>query len=97
MPSPTPSSDSSDGTGVALPDGLKCPLIVSGGRTTEPELVDGEISRSPTAHKRVLEKYFIIKSLTVEDVEVSVRNGTWATQSHSEDCLNHAYDKAESV
>ncbi|KAK1085786.1 hypothetical protein LTR48_004207 [Friedmanniomyces endolithicus] len=70
MPSPTPSSDSSDGTGVALPDGLKCPLIVSGGRTTEPELVDGEISRSPTAHKRVLEKYFIIKSLTVEDVEL---------------------------
>jgi hypothetical protein len=37
------------------------------------------------------DKYFIVKSLTVEDLELSVRNGIWATQSHNEDTLNQAY------
>lgn len=37
------------------------------------------------------DKYFIVKSLTVEDLELSVRNGIWATQSHNEDSLNKAY------
>lgn len=37
------------------------------------------------------ERYFILKSLTVEDLETSVRNGTWATQSHNEELLNAAF------
>lgn len=37
------------------------------------------------------DKYFIVKSLTVEDLELSVRNGIWATQSHNEEALNKAY------
>jgi hypothetical protein len=32
-----------------------------------------------------------VKSLTVEDLELSVRNGIWATQSHNEEALNKAY------
>lgn len=36
-------------------------------------------------------KYFIVKSLTLQDLELSVRNGTWATQSHNEDILNKAF------
>ncbi|CZS94402.1 uncharacterized protein RAG0_04411 [Rhynchosporium agropyri] len=43
------------------------------------------------------EKFFIVKSLTVEDLELSVRNGIWATQSHNEDALNKAYQTAENV
>jgi hypothetical protein len=38
------------------------------------------------------DKFFIVKSLTVEDLELSVRNGIWATQSHNEDALNKAYE-----
>jgi hypothetical protein len=38
------------------------------------------------------DKYFVVKSLTVEDLELSVRNGIWATQSHNEDTLNKAYE-----
>jgi hypothetical protein len=38
------------------------------------------------------EKYFIVKSLTLQDLESSVRNGIWATQSHNEDALNKAYE-----
>jgi len=37
------------------------------------------------------DKFFIVKSLTVEDLELSVRNGIWATQSHNEEALNKAY------
>ena len=38
------------------------------------------------------ERYFIVKSLTLQDLEQSVRNGIWATQSHNEDALNKAYN-----
>jgi hypothetical protein len=39
----------------------------------------------------VVSKYFIVKSLTLQDLELSVRNGIWATQSHNEDVLNKAF------
>lgn len=38
------------------------------------------------------EAFFIVKSLTVDDLEMSVRNGIWATQSHNEAALNKAYE-----
>ena len=41
---------------------------------------------------RVTDKYFVMKSLTVEDMELSVRNCIWATQSHNEEALNKAYE-----
>lgn len=41
------------------------------------------------------DKYFIVKSLTVEDLELSVRNGVWATQSHNEEALNKAYEVSQ--
>ena len=37
------------------------------------------------------DKFFILKSLTVEDLELSVRTGIWATQSHNEEALNKAF------
>lgn len=43
------------------------------------------------------DRYFIVKSLTAQDLEASVRNGTWATQSHNEDALNKAFEQAENV
>ena len=39
----------------------------------------------------VQEKYFILKSSTVEDLELSRQSCTWATQIHNEDRLNRAY------
>lgn len=41
---------------------------------------------------RVPNRYFVVKSLTVEDLEFSRRSGIWATQSHNEDGLNRAYE-----
>lgn len=38
------------------------------------------------------DRIFIVKSLTVEDLDLSVRNGIWATQSHNETALNQAFE-----
>lgn len=43
------------------------------------------------------ERYFVLKSLTVEDLEMSARNGIWATQSHNEDTLGNAFKAADNV
>lgn len=42
-------------------------------------------------------KYFILKSLTLQDLELSVRNGIWTTQSHNEEILNKAFQTVEEV
>ncbi|KAI8935977.1 hypothetical protein NX059_007481 [Plenodomus lindquistii] len=42
-------------------------------------------------------KYFIVKSLTLQDLELSVRNGIWATQSHNEAALNKAFESTQNV
>ena len=36
-------------------------------------------------------RYFILKSLTNRDLDVSVQSGFWATQSHNEAMLNDAF------
>lgn len=57
--------------------------------TTIPRpLVDGAVSRS-------LDRYFIVKSLTVEDLELSKQSGIWATQTHNETNLNHAFEVSD--
>ena len=44
-----------------------------------------------SSSNKVAEKYFIVKSLTLQDLEISVKNGIWATQSHNEEKFNNAY------
>ena len=41
------------------------------------------------------DKFFVLKSLTVEDLELSVRTGIWATQSHNEHALNQAFQASQ--
>ncbi|KAL1883893.1 hypothetical protein VTK73DRAFT_7681 [Phialemonium thermophilum] len=43
------------------------------------------------------DRFFILKSLTVEDLELSVQTGIWATQSHNEEILNKAFQSADNV
>lgn len=47
---------------------------------------------SSTPGARIPERFFIVKSLTMQDLEASVRDGIWATQSHNENELNRAFD-----
>ena len=46
---------------------------------------------SPPDEALPQDKFFVLKSLTVEDLELSVRTGIWATQSHNEEILNKAF------
>lgn len=55
----------------------------------------GAIVASGSPKQRVKEKYYIIKSLTVDDLERSVTTGIWATQSHNETVLNLAFEVCE--
>lgn len=52
------------------------------------QLQPSPLGEVETAQK---DKFFILKSLTVEDLELSVRTGIWATQSHNEESLNSAF------
>jgi hypothetical protein len=56
--------------------------------------VDGETTSTVP---KVKEKFFVVKSLTVEDLDLSVRNGIWATQAHNETALNKAYEVSVSI
>lgn len=47
-------------------------------------VIDGDVQ-----HQK--DRFFILKSLTMEDLDLSVRNGVWATQSHNEESLNSAF------
>lgn len=77
--SPSPTSVIVDGSGKSTPKG----------RRYEEGLASTPTSGSDAATKR--NKFFILKSLTAEDLELSVRTGIWATQSHNEETLNAAF------
>ncbi|KAI1414808.1 hypothetical protein F5Y13DRAFT_15126 [Hypoxylon sp. FL1857] len=61
------------------------------------EAQPGPRSAPSTEGNNQKDKFFILKSLTVEDLELSVRNGVWATQSHNEEVLNNAFKAADNV
>jgi hypothetical protein len=72
-----------------------------GGETKEeavtPDVVAAAIPESQAmippinGRSRQKDRFFVLKSLTVEDLELSVRTNIWATQSHNEEILNSAY------
>ncbi|KAG8867825.1 hypothetical protein FRC20_004770 [Serendipita sp. 405] len=43
------------------------------------------------------DRYFIIKSLTQHDVDLSVQTGLWATQMHNQETLDRAYRTSQFV
>lgn len=45
----------------------------------------------PPLDEKVPNRYFIVKSMTVEDLESSRQRSIWATQTHNEVNLNLAY------
>ncbi|CAM0137878.1 hypothetical protein VKS41_001097 [Umbelopsis sp. WA50703] len=42
-------------------------------------------------------RYFILKSLTTDDLDISVERGVWATQPHNEANLNRAFKTSSAV
>lgn len=54
--------------------------------------VEGSKVEESSNTAKVPEKFFVVKSLTLQDLEQSVRNGIWATQAHNEQSLNKAFE-----
>ena len=100
---------SSASSSSALPDGASSaafngPIVdtVASKESSEPTIVGmpthvESIIRNDSFNSKVPEKFFIVKSLTLQDLEASVRNGIWATQSHNEKALNAAFQEADNV
>jgi len=81
-PSAHPARDSGDeGTGVGEAEEDK-----AGGAKSPPA------GPKVTARNVGKDRIFIVKSLTVEDLDMSVRTGIWATQGHNESTLNQAFE-----
>lgn len=59
--------------------------------TAPEQAVEGTAEVEGGSVEKVPEKFFIVKSLTLQDLEQSVRTGIWATQAHNEELLNKAY------
>ena len=60
----------------------------------EDELADGVSASSveiAKARAQSPDRYFVCKSLTVEDLHASVRLGLWDTQSHNQELFNQAF------
>jgi RNA recognition motif-containing protein len=97
--SETPSSNDSPANPAtpALGEEPTSPTIVgSSQESLATPVLDTVAVSDGVAHRRS-ERFFIVKSLTAQDLEASVRNGIWATQSHNEKSLNEAYDNADHV
>ena len=56
-------------------------------KDNDTDAIDAERDASFSAKDR----FFVIKSHTVEDLELSILNGIWATQTHNEAAFNKAY------
>lgn len=69
-------------------------------------ILDGEAPRPDSAAPAtgthpppawVIDRYFIVKSLATEDLDLSKISGIWATQSHNEAAMNQAYEVSTSA
>ncbi|KAJ9631010.1 hypothetical protein H2203_001538 [Taxawa tesnikishii (nom. ined.)] len=88
--------------GAVLTDGISASpqLVVSSASQITATLGEQQGETVPdrvTLNLKVPEKYFIVKSLTMQDLEASVQNGVWATQTHNEEALNKAFEAADNV
>ncbi|ETN38782.1 uncharacterized protein HMPREF1541_06820 [Cyphellophora europaea CBS 101466] len=78
------------------PESSSSEFATSEQETTVESTTSGAYS-SEQPQEKVKEKYFVVKSLTIEDLERSVHSGVWATQAHNEVALTKAYETAENV
>ncbi|KAL7914688.1 YT521-B-like domain-containing protein [Trichoderma velutinum] len=71
--------------------------IEDGNSTAATDHADKPTATSSEGAVKHHDRFFILKSLTVDDLELSVRTGIWATQSHNEETLNGAFRQCNNV
>ncbi|EME78067.1 uncharacterized protein MYCFIDRAFT_168602, partial [Pseudocercospora fijiensis CIRAD86] len=99
-PVPPPSSDRSDSVlesnDSRTVDGLSdqiANLTISSDRDSEKTPAQDQTSSDPPRHLQ--DRYFVLKSLTKEDLNESLQKGTWETQPHNQTLLDSAYRDAQ--
>lgn len=88
-PIPTGPAAAMGGDGTAGSSTSASADVTASSATKQPTQPRGNATAGGEAAR--LDKFFILKSLTVEDLEQSMRTGEWATQSHNENILNNAF------
>jgi len=88
-----PTTDGDDIAGVSPPD-LASPSPVTEVQTPPASTPTVAQVKEVVAQQ---DKFFILKSLTVDDLDLSVTTGVWATQSHNEEALNAAFKTVDNV
>ena len=63
----------------------------NGGERSPEPLGASEVNMRAPLENNAKKRFFVMKSLATEDLELSVLNGRWATQHHNEKGLNEAY------
>ncbi|KAF7303908.1 YTH domain-containing protein 1 [Mycena indigotica] len=67
-------------------------------KTSSSESIQSDSSTSSSLLAEFFpERYFILKSLSQDDLDASVQRGIWATQPHNEDTLDLAFRTAKNV
>lgn len=57
----------------------------------------GKLHHHPEMLIRSSDRYFILESLSIQDLQVSVGNGLWSTHSRNESLLNEAFEGSANV
>ncbi|KAE9968412.1 hypothetical protein BLS_004499 [Venturia inaequalis] len=98
IPVGTASINAEDTTSPSAPSPSRSPVPKASGELEDvgPQAKGSKVEESSST-VRVPEKFFVVKSLTLQDLEQSVRNGIWATQAHNEQSLNKAFETADQV
>jgi hypothetical protein len=77
-------------------DELLDPVIVDSA-STAPGTTDTLMALPNPVAAKAPKLFFVLKSLTLQDLVASVRDGVWATQAHNESKLNQAFNAADNV
>ncbi|KAF8422753.1 putative YT521-B-like splicing factor [Tirmania nivea] len=94
----SPSGATTNRDGPATAEGTVDEEVQGEGQvTTGIEAIEGAEVKEHNTRDKQKDRIFILKSLTVEDLDLSVKNGVWATQSHNEEMLNRAFETSENI
>ncbi|KDN37589.1 hypothetical protein K437DRAFT_270817 [Tilletiaria anomala UBC 951] len=106
----SPRSESTGGTPRQLPADARLPgvsqaeppALAYDGSSGSPSVSSGSLSYTSTnssllRHPAFKERFFVLKSHQVEELQRSVEKGIWATQLHNEDVLDRAFRNSQSV
>ena len=98
QPSSEPDLAVTEGTTPLIVDGDGLPKSMTGTvKESLEETLQEDYAKSEHVTPSAKVRFFVLKSLTVQDLQVSTRDGAWTTQPHNEDILNEAYTSAEDV